>query len=103
MIRWLIDTFSPPVLASILFAAIALFPLLLLPTVPVKWVVGMTFGYGVGFLLIMAGVAVAVTLPYFIAYYFFLDKLEVSRHFQFSFLTISILFLLLFLVRAFFV
>ncbi|KAL2892385.1 Transmembrane protein 64 [Bienertia sinuspersici] len=76
IIRWLIETFSPPVLACILFAAIALFPLLLLPTVPVKWIVGITFSYEVGFLLVMAGVAVAVSLPYFIAYYLFLDKLE---------------------------
>lgn len=82
VVRWLIETCSPPVLAAILFAAIALFPLLLLPTVQFKWIAGMTFGYGMGFLLIMAGLAVAVSLPYFIAYHFFLHKIEkwLSNH-----------------------
>ncbi|XP_021756233.1 Golgi apparatus membrane protein TVP38-like [Chenopodium quinoa] len=76
VVLWLIQTCSPPVLAAILFAAIALCPLLLLPTVQFKWIVGMTFGYGIGFLLIMAAVTVAVSLPYFIAYYLFLHKIE---------------------------
>ncbi|KNA25808.1 hypothetical protein SOVF_003110 [Spinacia oleracea] len=76
VVRWLMETCSPLVLAAILFAGIALFPLLLLPTLQFKWIAGMTFGYGIGFLLIISAVAVAASLPYFIAYHLFLHKIE---------------------------
>ncbi|KAH9605617.1 hypothetical protein KSS87_001029 [Heliosperma pusillum] len=76
IIHWLVETFRPPVLAAILFAANALLPVLLLPSLPFKWVAGMTFGYGFGFLLIMAAEIVAVSLPYFIANHLFLHRLK---------------------------
>ncbi|XP_010276122.1 PREDICTED: uncharacterized protein LOC104610945 [Nelumbo nucifera] len=66
ILDWEMATFSPPVLAVILFASVALFPTLLLPSTPSMWVAGITFGYGIGFLLIIAGVSVGVSLPYFI-------------------------------------
>nr|GMD82448.1 transmembrane protein 64-like [Ipomoea batatas] len=34
------------------------------------WVAGMSFGYGYGFLLIIGGAAIGVSLPYFIGYLF---------------------------------
>ncbi|KAL9234399.1 hypothetical protein vseg_009276 [Gypsophila vaccaria] len=76
LIHWLVDRFRRPVLAAILFAAIALLPVLLLPSVPFKWVAGMAFGYGFGFLLITSAEAVAVSLPYFISNRFFLRKIK---------------------------
>lgn len=76
IINWLTKTFSHPVLAAILFAAFSLFPTLILPTTPVKWVAGMAFGYGIGLLLILAGLAVGVSLPYLIGNYFFLHKIK---------------------------
>ncbi|XP_074273093.1 uncharacterized protein LOC141596752 [Silene latifolia] len=76
VIHWLVETFRPPVLAAILFAANALLPVLLLPSLPFKWVAGMTFGYGFGFLLIMAAETIAVSLPYFIANHLFLPRLK---------------------------
>ncbi|KAK9742853.1 hypothetical protein RND81_03G200600 [Saponaria officinalis] len=77
VVNWLVDSgFRRPVLAAILFAAIALLPVLLLPSVPFKWVAGMVFGYGIGFLLITTAEAVAVSLPYFISYRFFLRKIK---------------------------
>lgn len=66
MINWETATFSTPVLAVLVFASVALFPTLLLPSSPSMWVAGMTFGYGFGFLLIMSAVAVGISLPYFI-------------------------------------
>ncbi|KAJ9706740.1 hypothetical protein PVL29_001957 [Vitis rotundifolia] len=66
IINWETTTFSTPVLALVIFGSVALFPTLLLPSTPSMWVAGMTFGYGLGFLLILAGVAVGVSLPYFI-------------------------------------
>lgn len=66
IINWEMTTFSTPVLALVIFGSVALFPTLLLPSTPSMWVAGMTFGYGIGFLLIIAGVAVGVSLPYFI-------------------------------------
>lgn len=66
IINWETTTFSTPVLAVLVFASVALFPTLLLPSSPSMWVAGMTFGYGFGFLLIMSAVAVGISLPYFI-------------------------------------
>uniref|UniRef100_A0A5B6YSX7 VTT domain-containing protein n=1 Tax=Davidia involucrata TaxID=16924 RepID=A0A5B6YSX7_DAVIN len=71
IINWETRTFSTPVLAVVLFASVALFPTLLLPSTPSMWVAGMTFGYGYGFLLIIAGAAMGITLPYFIGYLFY--------------------------------
>ncbi|XP_061357885.1 uncharacterized protein LOC133302151 [Gastrolobium bilobum] len=66
IINWERNTFSTPVLAVLVFASVALFPTLLLPSSPSMWVAGMTFGYGFGFLLIFSAVAVGVSLPFFI-------------------------------------
>lgn len=66
MIKWERTKFSSPVLAAVVFASIALFPTLILPSSPSMWVAGMTFGYGFGFLLIISAAAVGVSLPFFI-------------------------------------
>lgn len=66
IINWEMRTFSPPVLAVIIFASVALFPVIFFPSTPSMWVAAMTFGYGIGLLLVMAGVAVGVSIPYFI-------------------------------------
>ncbi|KAK9276637.1 hypothetical protein L1049_006173 [Liquidambar formosana] len=71
ILNWETTTFSTPVLVVVIFASVALFPTLLLPSSPSMWVAGMTFGYGLGFLLIMAGVVVGVSLPYFIGSLFY--------------------------------
>ncbi|XAR70388.1 hypothetical protein NMG60_11027231 [Bertholletia excelsa] len=66
VINWERSTFSKSVLGVLLFASMALFPTLLLPSTPSMWVAGMTFGYGFGFLLIICGVAIGISLPYLI-------------------------------------
>lgn len=71
LINWERQTFRTPVLAVLLFASVALFPTLLLPSTPSMWVIGMTFGYGFGFLLIIGGVTVGISLPYFIGSLFY--------------------------------
>ncbi|XP_057977004.1 uncharacterized protein LOC131164070 [Malania oleifera] len=71
LINWETTTFSTPVLAVVIFASVALFPTLLLPSTPSMWAAGMTFGYGFGFLLIIAGAAVGISLPYFIGSLFY--------------------------------
>lgn len=76
IINWETKTFSTPVLAVLVFASVALFPTLLLPSSPSMWVAGMTFGYGYGFLLIISGMAVGVSLPYFIGSLFY-HKIQV--------------------------
>ncbi|XP_019172628.1 PREDICTED: transmembrane protein 64-like [Ipomoea nil] len=70
ILNWEMKTFSPPVLAVFVFGSVALFPTFLLPSTPSMWVAGMTFGYGYGFLLIIGGAAIGVSLPYFIGYLF---------------------------------
>ncbi|KAL5748600.1 hypothetical protein ACOSQ2_025897 [Xanthoceras sorbifolium] len=75
IINWETSTFSAPVLAVLVFASVALFPTLLLPSSPSMWVAGMTFGYGFGFMLIMSGAAVGISLPYFIGS-LFLHRLQ---------------------------
>ncbi|KAH7577803.1 hypothetical protein ACOSQ2_001153 [Xanthoceras sorbifolium] len=66
IISWEMETFSPRSLAILIFASLVIFPVVLLPSTPAMWLAGMTFGYRIGFLLVMAGVTVGVTLPYFI-------------------------------------
>ncbi|XP_051129213.1 uncharacterized protein LOC127250100 [Andrographis paniculata] len=69
-IRW-IETFSKTKLAFLIFGSLAIFPTLLLPSSPSMWVAGMTFGYGYGFLLTIAGVAIGVSVPYLIGSLFY--------------------------------
>ncbi|EEF51030.1 transmembrane protein 64 [Ricinus communis] len=75
IINWETTTFSTPVLAILVFASVALFPSILLPSTPSMWVAGLTFGYGFGFLLIISASAVGVSLPYFIGS-LFLHKIQ---------------------------
>ena len=76
IINWEMTTFSTPMLAVLVFASVALFPTILLPSTPSMWVAGMTFGYGFGFLLIIFAAAVGVSLPFFIGS-LFLHKIQV--------------------------
>ncbi|KAK8944694.1 hypothetical protein KSP39_PZI008346 [Platanthera zijinensis] len=66
ILNWEMETFSIPTLGLLLFATIALLPTVFIPSSPCMWVGGMTFGYGYGFLLILAGASIGMSLPYFI-------------------------------------
>ncbi|CAA7060126.1 unnamed protein product [Microthlaspi erraticum] len=70
IIKWEIRTFTHPVCGLLVFASVAVFPTLLLPSTPSMWIAGMTFGYGYGFLLIISAASVGVSLPYFIGHLF---------------------------------
>ncbi|XP_022152794.1 uncharacterized protein LOC111020425 isoform X2 [Momordica charantia] len=71
IINWEAETFSTPVLAVLVFTSVALFPSLFLPSSPSMWLAGMTFGYGLGFLLIISAVTIGVSLPFFIGSLFY--------------------------------
>ncbi|PWA34457.1 SNARE associated Golgi protein [Artemisia annua] len=75
ILKWETETFSKPVLAVLIFTSVALFPSILLPSTPSMWVAGMTFGYAYGFLLIIGGVVIGTSLPYFIGSLFY-HKIE---------------------------
>ncbi|XP_057820264.1 uncharacterized protein LOC131033145 [Cryptomeria japonica] len=66
LMKWEASTFKRPVLAFLLTATMAIFPVFLLPSGPSMWLAGMIFGYGLGFLIIMAGTTIGMALPYFI-------------------------------------
>uniref|UniRef100_A0A0D6QZA5 VTT domain-containing protein n=1 Tax=Araucaria cunninghamii TaxID=56994 RepID=A0A0D6QZA5_ARACU len=66
IMKWEASSFKRPVLAFILTASMAIFPVFLLPSGPSMWLAGMIFGYGLGFLIIMAGTTIGMSLPYFI-------------------------------------
>ncbi|KAL1316595.1 hypothetical protein HN51_068772 [Arachis hypogaea] len=70
LISWEEETFSPPVLAALMFASVALFPVFFLPSSPTMWMTGMSFGYVVGYMIIVSGVAIGVSLPFFIGSFF---------------------------------
>lgn len=70
MLQWEATAFGRPVLALILVASLAFFPVLLIPSGPSMWLAGMIFGYGLGFLIIMAGTTVGMILPYLIGLLF---------------------------------
>ncbi|KAL3833576.1 hypothetical protein ACJIZ3_008312 [Penstemon smallii] len=71
IINWEMEIFSRTKLALVIFGTLTIFPSILLPSSPSMWVAGMTFGYGYGFLLIIGGAAIGVTLPYLIGSLFY--------------------------------
>nr|XP_043613540.1 TVP38/TMEM64 family membrane protein slr0305 [Erigeron canadensis] len=71
ILNWETETFSKPVLAILIFTSVALFPTIFIPSTPSMWVAGMSFGYGFGFLLIIGGVIIGTSLPYFIGSLFY--------------------------------
>ncbi|XP_042426345.1 uncharacterized protein LOC122014239 isoform X1 [Zingiber officinale] len=70
VLEWAMTSFTKPVLGLLLFASIAIFPTLLLPSSPSMWIVGMTFGYGYGFLLILTGMSIGMSLPFIVGSFF---------------------------------
>ncbi|KAM7251416.1 hypothetical protein ACFE04_023299 [Oxalis oulophora] len=64
MMEWEATTFGRPVLAIVLVASLALFPIFLIPSAPSMLLAGMIFGYGLGFVIIMVGTTVGMVLPY---------------------------------------
>ncbi|KAI7754205.1 hypothetical protein M8C21_019730 [Ambrosia artemisiifolia] len=71
ILNWETETFSKPVLAVIIFSSVVIFPSVFIPSTPSMWVAGLSFGYGLGFLLIICGVSIGVSLPYFIGSLFY--------------------------------
>ncbi|XP_038680711.1 transmembrane protein 64-like [Tripterygium wilfordii] len=70
MMQWEATAFGRPVLALVLVASLALFPVFLIPSGPSMWLAGMIFGYGFGFLIIMVGTTIGMVLPYWIGLLF---------------------------------
>ncbi|GAB2253919.1 hypothetical protein Droror1_Dr00021728 [Drosera rotundifolia] len=70
IMQWESTAFGRPVLAVILIASLAIFPVLLIPSGPSMWLAGMIFGYGLGFLIIMAGTTIGMTLPFLVGLLF---------------------------------
>lgn len=70
IMQWEATAFGRPVLAIVLIASLAMFPVLLIPSGPSMWLAGMIFGYGLGFVIIMVGTTVGMVLPYLIGLVF---------------------------------
>ncbi|KAK9054811.1 hypothetical protein SSX86_025890 [Deinandra increscens subsp. villosa] len=70
VLQWEATAFGRPALAGILVGSLALFPVVLIPSGPSMWLAGMIFGYGLGFVIIMAGTTVGMILPYLIGLLF---------------------------------
>lgn len=80
--QWEATAFGRPVLAIVLVASLALFPVFLIPSGPSMWLAGMIFGYGLGFVIIMVGTTIGMTLPYLVGL-LFRDRIHV-RHCYFT-------------------
>lgn len=70
ILQWEATAFGRPVLALVLVASLALFPVFLIPSGPSMWLAGMIFGYGLGFVIIMVGTTIGMVLPYMIGLLF---------------------------------
>uniref|UniRef100_A0A5B7AH63 VTT domain-containing protein n=1 Tax=Davidia involucrata TaxID=16924 RepID=A0A5B7AH63_DAVIN len=70
ILQWEATAFGRPVLALVLVASLALFPVFLIPSGPSMWLAGMIFGYGLGFIIIMVGTTIGMILPYMIGLLF---------------------------------
>ncbi|KAJ1296964.1 hypothetical protein BS78_01G341800 [Paspalum vaginatum] len=66
IMQWEASAFGRPVLAIVLVASLAIFPVILVPSGPSMWLAGMIFGYGWGFLIIMAGTTIGMVVPFWI-------------------------------------
>lgn len=82
LLQWEATAFGRPVLALVLVASLALFPVLLIPSGPSMWLAGMIFGYGLGFVIIMIGTTIGMILPFLIGL-LFRDRIHV-RHLGFQ-------------------
>ncbi|KAL8227418.1 hypothetical protein R6Q59_000097 [Mikania micrantha] len=81
ILNWETKTFKKPVLAVVILGSIALFPSIFLPSTPSMWVAGMTFGYGFGFLLIIGGVIIGISIPYMFGSLFYTKIEELLERF----------------------
>lgn len=70
IMQWEATAFGRPVLALVLVASLALFPVIFVPSGPSMWLAGMIFGYGLGFVIIMVGTTIGMALPYMIGMLF---------------------------------
>ncbi|XP_020230702.1 transmembrane protein 64 isoform X2 [Cajanus cajan] len=70
IMEWEATAFGRPVLALVLVASLAFFPVFLIPSGPSMWLAGMIFGYGLGFVIIMVGTTIGMVLPYLIGLLF---------------------------------
>ncbi|VFQ84849.1 unnamed protein product [Cuscuta campestris] len=70
ILQWEATAFGRPVLALVLVASLALFPVFLIPSGPSMWLAGMIFGYGIGFVIIMVGTSIGMVLPFLVALFF---------------------------------
>ncbi|XP_051145541.1 uncharacterized protein LOC127261294 [Andrographis paniculata] len=70
ILQWEATAFGRPVLALVIVASLALFPVFLIPSGPSMWLAGMIFGYGLGFVIIMVGTTIGMILPYLIGLLF---------------------------------
>ncbi|KAJ0010268.1 hypothetical protein Pint_32824 [Pistacia integerrima] len=70
IMQWEATAFGRPVLAIVLVASLAFFPVFLIPSGPSMWLAGMIFGYGLGFVIIMVGTTIGMVLPYLIGLLF---------------------------------
>uniref|UniRef100_A0A7C9FG63 VTT domain-containing protein n=1 Tax=Opuntia streptacantha TaxID=393608 RepID=A0A7C9FG63_OPUST len=70
MMQWEATAFGRPVLAVVLVASLAVFPVFLIPSGPSMWLAGMIFGYGIGFVIIMIGTTIGMILPYLVGLLF---------------------------------
>ncbi|XAR56206.1 hypothetical protein NMG60_11036588 [Bertholletia excelsa] len=70
IMKWEATALGRPVLAIVLVASLAFFPVFLIPSGPSMWLAGMIFGYGIGFVIIMVGTTIGMTLTYLIGLLF---------------------------------
>lgn len=70
ILEWESTAFGRPLLAIVLIASLALFPVFLIPSGPSMWLAGMIFGYGLGFVIIMVGTTIGMILPFLIGLLF---------------------------------
>lgn len=69
-LQWEATAFGRPMLALVLVGSLALFPVFFIPSGPSMWLAGMIFGYGLGFVIIMAGTTIGMILPFLVGLLF---------------------------------
>lgn len=82
VMEWEEHNLSRPLLAFVAVACMSLFPIVMLPTGPSMWLLGIVFNYFWGFCFIMIGAFFGQSLPYAFGHWLMHDRVQVHHCLQ---------------------
>lgn len=75
-LEWADTTLSKPLLIFVIVICLAIFPIFLLPSSPLIWLAGISFGYAWGYVITLVGMALGMSATYFIGRRLLHDRVQ---------------------------